>query len=147
MKTFTVEPGALSAYGPLTTDAGTRLQVAAFRPGRNGESIVRFNGIADRNAADALRGAQLYVPRASLPPPEAGEFYHADLIGLRAEDEKGALLGTVRALHNFGAGDVVEIEFANGATEFIPFTDANGPIIEIAAGRMVVVPPRYDEGD
>ena len=147
MKTFTVEPGALSAYGPLTTDAGTRLQVAAFRPGRNGESIVRFNGIADRNAADALRGAQLYVPRASLPPPEAGEFYHADLIGLRAEDEKGALLGTVRALHNFGAGDVVEIEFANGETEFIPFTDANVPIIEIAAGRMVVVPPRYDEGD
>jgi len=145
VKTFTVDPASLGAYGPLATENGSRLQIAALRPGRNGESIVRFDGVSDRNAAEALRGAQLYVSRAALPEPEAGEFYYADLIGLRAEDAKGAVLGTVRALHNFGAGDVIEIEFTGGETEFIPFTDANVPLVDLVAGRIVIVPPQYDE--
>jgi 16S rRNA processing protein RimM len=145
VKTFTVEPGGLGAYGPLTTNGGTRLEVSGLRPGKSGEAIVRFAGVADRNAAEALRGAELYILREALPEPEEGEFYLADLVGLRAEDPQGVVLGLVRALHNFGASDVVEIEFTGGGTEFIPFTDANVPLVDVAADRMVVVPPRDDE--
>jgi 16S rRNA processing protein RimM len=145
VKTFTVQPAGLGSYGPLLTNDGGHLELQSIRPGKSGEAIVRFGGIPDRNGAEALRGAQLHVPRAALPEPEPGEFYHADLIGLRAEDEKGVVLGTVHAMHNFGAGDVVEIELSGGGTEFIPFTDGNVPSVDVAAGRIIVVPPRYAE--
>ena len=147
VKAFTVAPDGLGAYGPLFTEDGTRLEVDGIRAGRSGEIVVRFSGVTDRNAAEALRSTQLYVPRSALPEPELGEFYHADLIGLRAEDPLGVPLGTVRALHNFGAGDVVEIEFPDGRTEFIPLTDATVPLVDVAGGRMVLIPLRYDEGN
>ena len=87
----------------------------------------------------------LYIARAALPEPQAGEFYHADLIGLLAEDASGHILGRVGAVHNFGAGDVLEIETSGGETEFIAFTDANVPVVDVALGRIVIVPPVYDE--
>ena len=108
--------------------------------------ISRFKGIADRNAAESLKGQALYVPRDALPEPEPGEFYLADLIGLKAEDEGGAALGTVKAVHNFGAGDVIEIVRANGASEYVPFTDNAVPTVDVAGGRVVIVPPR-ETGD
>ena len=145
VKAFTVTPEALGAYGPLLTEQGTRLKIEAIRAGRSGEVVVHFAGVSDRNAAESLRGAQLFVPRDALPKPLDGEYYHADLIGLRAEDDKGAVLGTVRALHNFGAGDVIEIQSSAGETEYIPFTNANVPAVDIGAGRIVIVPPQYDE--
>jgi 16S rRNA processing protein RimM len=147
VKTFTENPERLGAYGPLTTEAGRVLEVAALRPGKAGEAVVRFDGIADRNAAERLKGQSLFVPRSALPPPEEGEFYLADLIGLRAEDSTGKALGTVKSVHNFGAGDVLEIEFTGGATEFVAFTDANVPDVDIAGGRVVIVPPSYAEDD
>jgi len=145
VKTFTQSPEGLGAYGPLLTEDGRRFQIAALRPGKGEEAIVRFAGVSDRNAAETLKGEHLYVPRAALPPPEPGEFYHADLIGLRAEDASGNALGTVRAVHNFGAGDVIEIEFPDRKTEFIPFTDDSVPVVDTANGRIVIVPPRYAE--
>jgi 16S rRNA processing protein RimM len=114
----------------------------AFKPD---EVIVAFAGISDRNMAESLRGQRLYVPRAVLPEPATGEFYHADLVGLRAQDGSGKAIGTVRGVHNFGAGDVLEIEFSGGAMEFIAFTDANIPVVDVAGGYIVIEPPRYAE--
>ena len=144
VKTFTLAPDALGAYGPLTTDDGRALSIATLRTGRPGEAIVRFDGVADRNAAEALRGRQLSVPRTALPAPDADEFYHADLIGLQVEDASSVSLGRLRALHNFGAGDVMEIETPSGATEFIPFNSAVVRKVELPT-RIVIDPPRHEE--
>jgi 16S rRNA processing protein RimM len=144
VKTFTLAPDNLAAYGPLTTDDDRELSVIAVRSSKPGEAIVRFEGISERNAAEGLRGRQLSVARSALPDPEADEFYHADLIGLTVEDQAHARLGKVRAIHNFGAGDVMEIETPAGATEFFPFNSAVVVKVELPA-RIVVVPPRDDK--
>jgi 16S rRNA processing protein RimM len=144
VKTFTLAPESLGSYGPLSTDDGRRLSVAALRTGKPGEAIVRFDGIADRNAAEALKGRQLSVPRAALPAPDADEFYHADLIGLAVEDSSNTLLGRVRALHNFGAGDVMEVETPAGNTEFIPFNATVVLKVELP-DRIVIDPPLEEE--
>ncbi|HXJ00992.1 MAG TPA: ribosome maturation factor RimM [Micropepsaceae bacterium] len=146
VKTFTESPDRLNAYGPLTTEDGHELEIAALRVTKGDEAVVRFAGVLDRNRAETFKGQRLYVPRAALPDPEAGAFYHSDLIGLRAEDASGAALGTIQAVHNFGAGDVLEIEFANGGTEFVPFTDPIVPVVDIAGGRVVVHLPRDQDG-
>jgi 16S rRNA processing protein RimM len=145
VKTFTQSPEGLRAYGPVIVEDGRQFEVTALRSSKPDEAIVRFAGIADRGAAESLKGQRLYVPRAALPATEAGEFYYADLIGLKAEDPAGNLLGTVRGVHNFGAGDVIEIEFSGGATEFIAFNDANVPVVDLAAGRIVIAQPRDAE--
>ena len=141
VKTFTGAPENLGAYGPLSTDDGRRLSVATLRSSKPGEAVVRFEGIADRNAAEALRGRQLSVLRTALPAPDADEFYHADLVGLQVEDSSNAPLGRVRAIHNFGAGDVMEIERPGGGTEFIPFNATVVLKVEIPT-RIVIDPPR-----
>jgi 16S rRNA processing protein RimM len=144
VKTFTLNPENLGAYGPLTADDSRRLSISALRIAKPGEAIVRFDGISDRNAAEALKGAQLSVSREALPEPEADEFYHADLIGLAVEDAAHASLGKVRAIHNFGAGDLMEIETPTGATEFVPFTDDVIVRVELPT-RIVIAPPRYEK--
>ena len=144
VKTFTLDPENLAAYGALTADDGRRLCIAALRTTKPGEAIVLFDGVSDRNAAEALKGRQLSVPREALPQPEAGEFYQADLIGLAVEDAAHASLGRVRAIHNFGAGDIMEIETVDGKTEFLPFTDAVVVKVELP-DRIVIAPPRYAE--
>jgi 16S rRNA processing protein RimM len=144
VKIFTETPEGLGAYGPLTTESGRTLTIASLRGSKPGEAIVRFENVPDRNAAEGLRGEGLYVPRAALPEPEADEFYLADLIGLRAEDSAGNHFGVVSAVHNFGAGPVLEIALADGGSEFVPFADATVPIVDIAGGRIVVALP--DEG-
>jgi 16S rRNA processing protein RimM len=138
VKTFTAAPERIAAYGPLATESGRPLVIAQLRAGRGGEAIVRFDGVSDRNSAEALKGEGLYVARSALPEPEAGSFYLADLIGLRAEDANGTLLGHVQAMHNFGAGDVLEIAMVNGDSEFLPFSDSAVPVVDVARGRIIV---------
>jgi 16S rRNA processing protein RimM len=92
-----------------------------------------------------LKGEELYVSRASLPEPEKGEFYQTDLIGMKVEDTNGAQLGTVSRIHNFGAGDMIEIALVGGGSELVPFTDAFIPVVDIDAGRIVAELPRYAE--
>ena len=145
VKTFTLAPDALGSYGPLTTDDGRALSIATLRTGKPGEVIVRFEGVSDRNAAESLRGRQLSVPRTALPAPDKDEFYHADLIGLQVEDSASAPLGRIRALHNFGAGDVMEIETPSGSTEFIPFNSDIVRKVELPT-RVVIDPPGFEEG-
>jgi 16S rRNA processing protein RimM len=104
--------------------------------------VVRLKGVADREAAERLTNLRLYVARERLPKPADDEFYYADLIGLSAVTADGTPFGTVKALHNFGAGDLLEIEPASGGnTLLLPFTAAIVPVIDIAGGRVVVVPP------
>ena len=144
VKTFTLNAEDVGAYGPLATDDGRSLSVASLRAGKPGEAIVLFREVADRNAAEALKGRQLSVLRSALPAPDADEFYHADLIGLAVEDKDNVAIGRLRALHNFGAGDVMEIETSSGATEFIPFNSSVVLKVEIPT-RIVIDPPAYEE--
>jgi 16S rRNA processing protein RimM len=142
LNSFTGDPLAVTRYGALESPDGRRaFEIESWRPGK-GFLIVRFKGIADRTAAEALRNLELYVPRERLPAPGDGEFYHADLIGLAARTADGAGFGTVVAVHNFGAGDLLEIApAAGGPTVMVPFTDAVVPEVDIAGGSLTVVPP------
>ena len=142
LRSFTSEPGAIADYGPLQTEDGRVLEIEALRPAKD-HFVARLAGIRDRDAASALTNAKLYVPRERLPQTEsADEFYHADLIGLAAVDQTGRTLGTVVAIHNFGAGDLIEVKPpTGGSTELVPFDMTHVPEIDVAAGRIVVHPP------
>jgi len=148
LNAFTADLLAVTRYGPLQAEDGKRaFEIETWRQGK-GFLVVRFKGIADRNAAERLCNLDLYVARERLPAPEAGEFYHADLIGLRAVTASGSDIGTVVAVQNFGAGDLLEIAPAGGGvTLLLPFTEAIVPKVDIAGGAVTVVPPRETDGD
>ena len=146
VKTFTESPDALARYGALHDKDGRGFTIAALRPTKPGEAVVALAGVTSREAAEALKGTELFVARASLPATGEEEFYHADLIGLRAEDDLGRTLGAVSALHNFGAGDVIEIARTDGDHIHLPFTRETVPLVEIAKGRIVIAMPQYVEG-
>ena len=139
---FTAQAEAVATYGPLQTADGTRaFEIEALRPAKD-FLVARLKGVTDRAAAERLCNTDLYVPRERLPLPEPEEFYYADLIGLRAEDPAGRVVGSVVAVHNFGAGDILEIApGAGGDTVMLPFSTAVVPGVEIAAGRIVVEMP------
>ena len=145
IKTYTGDPADIGAYGPLQSVDGTRsYTVKVVRVSPKGV-IARVAGIVDRNGAEALRGTALYADRARLGEPKPGEYFHADLIGLAAHSKGGDHVGTVKSVHNFGAGDLLEIEFvSSGKSEYIPFTDACVPEVDIKAGRLVVQIPLDD---
>jgi 16S rRNA processing protein RimM len=146
VKTFTDTP--LDAYGALHAKDGRTFHVVAARPAKSGIAVMRLREIGDRDAAEALKGTELFVARSALLPAGDDEFYHADLIGLAVADAQGRTLGTVKALHNFGAGDVIEIAKSDGNELFLPFTHEIVPAIDLAAGRIVVVAPEEtDAGD
>lgn len=137
---FTADPLAIAGYGPLETEAGVaRFEIEALRPGKD-HLVARLKGVADRDAAERLTNTDLFVERERLPEPEADdEFYHADLIGAAAADSDGRELGRVVAVHNFGAGDLIEIApLQGGTTVLLPFTEAAVPSVDIAARRIVV---------
>jgi 16S rRNA processing protein RimM len=144
VKPLTDDPAAIRGYGPLTSADGRVFEIEAMRPAAGSSPdmlVVRFKGIATRDAAEALTGLELSIQRDKLPATEPDEFYHADLVGLDVVSLDGKTLGTVVALHNFGAGDLIEIAPPTGATLLIPFTEAAVPEIDIAASRIVVIPP------
>lgn len=148
VKTYTEEPEGIADYGPLETEDGKRRLDLTIVGTTSKGVIVRVKGVADRNGAEALKGTALYVDRAKLPPAEDGAYYHADLVGLAAEDAHGQPIGRVAAVHNFGAGDLLEIALAaGGKTELIPFTDACVPTVDIAGRRVVVIRPTTTEGE
>jgi 16S rRNA processing protein RimM len=141
LKAFTEDPMSVTQYGPLESEDGRqRFEIETARPAKE-VLVVRLKGVADRNAAERLKNLRLYVSRDRLPKAEDGEFYHADLIGLAAQTADGAAFGTVKAVHNFGAGDVLEITPASGATVMLPFDEATVPVVDVAGGRIVIAPP------
>ncbi len=146
VKSFTAEPAAIAAYGPLTDEAGRRrvaLQVMSAAGGGAGTLICRIDGVADRDGAAALKGLRLYVERAALPAPEEEEYYQADLIGLVAMLADGTEFGRVVAVQNYGAGDLLEIERPAGTPRLVelPFTRAAVPQVDLAGRRLTVDPP------
>jgi 16S rRNA processing protein RimM len=147
IRTFTERPEDIAAYGALDDGGGRSFRVETARATPKGV-VARLAGIADRTAAEALKGTELWVDRASLPAPEAGAFYHADLIGLAAVDPEGRALGEIVAVYNFGAGDLLEVRLAaSGKTELIPFTEAFVPEIDVPAHRAVVALPPAGEDE
>ena len=141
LRSFTEDPLAVKSYGPLESEDGRQhFKIEALRPAKD-HFVVRLAGIDNRDAAERLINLKLYVPRDRLPPVDEDEtFYHADLVGLAAFTPDGAPLGRVTAIHNFGAGDIVEIGRDGGEPLLVPFTEAAVPSIDMKAGRMVVNP-------
>lgn len=137
VKSFTAEPEDVAAYGPLSDEAGRAYSLTVV--GRSkGVVLCAIDGVDDRTAAEAIKGVRLYVDRAVLPPvDDEDEFYHADLIGLRVGFADGTVLGTIAAVFDFGAGDVLEVRAEGGGVTLLPFTRQAVPVIDLAGGKVV----------
>ncbi|MEL7000129.1 MAG: ribosome maturation factor RimM [Pseudomonadota bacterium] len=135
IKSFCAEPRAIADYGPLSAEDGRRFDVKITREVKGGFA-ARLAGVPTREAAEALKGTRLYAPRDCLPALPDDEFYHADLIGLSVLDTGGADLGKVRAVHDFGAGDVLDI-VGGSKPLMLPFTRSAVPTVDLTLGRLV----------
>lgn len=139
---FTENPLAIAGYGPLDTDRpGLSISIAKARLAKN-VVIASLKGVTDRNAAETLNGVSLYVDRDRLDEPDEDEFYHADLIGLAVRLDDGSELGTISAITNFGADDLLDVRLKeNGRSVYLPFTKAVVPEVRVRDGYVVANPP------
>jgi len=145
--TFTEDPLAVKHYGPLSTKDGARqFEVTHVREAKD-HLVATLKGVASREDAERLNGIELYIARDKLPETDEDEYYHADLIGLAAVNAANEAIGRVIAIHNFGAGDIIEIAPASGPTLLLPFTNAVVPTVDLANGRVVIELPQIIEGD
>ena len=145
--TFTEDPLAVKRYGPLSTKDGARhFEVTSARVAK-GHLVATLKGITTREQAELLNGVELFVARDRLPAADENEFYHADLIGLAAVTARDEPLGRVVAIHNFGAGDIIEIAPPQGETMLLPFSNAVVPTVDLAGGRVVIELPDEIEGE
>lgn len=145
--TFTADPMALADYRDLKRqDGSAAVTILSARPSKGG-IVCRLKGVEDRNAAEALRGLKLYISRDALPEAEEDEFYLADLIGLSVETADGQVLGKVKTVQDFGAGDLLEIQPRGGASWWLPFTKEAVPEVRLAEGKMIADPPAVTEGE
>jgi 16S rRNA processing protein RimM len=135
LKLFSDSFESLARHQKLYVGGAERRLLAIRDSGK--AAVARFDGISDRSAAEALRGSLVEIDRSALPPLEEGEYYHADLIGLDAVDRNGKVIGTVAAVENYGAGDLLEVELGTGTTALIPFRPG---IADLEAGRIVLDP-------
>jgi 16S rRNA processing protein RimM len=147
LRCFTEAPESVAAYGPLCDADGNALFEIRIVGHTQGGVIAMAEGITDRDAAEALRGMRLYVPRRRLPETEEDEFYHEDLIGLEARDPDGNVLGRVAAVFDFGAGDLLEIATEDGGKELVPFTREVVPAVDLAARTLLVMLPEAEGED
>lgn len=138
---YTDEPKNVVAYGPVSDEKGERMFELEFMRMAKAQVVARIPGVTDRNAAEALRGTQLFVPRAVLPEPDSDEFYFDDLTGLRVATKDGTSLGVVVSVQDFGTGPLLEVGEARGATILVPFTRDIVPMVDLAAGRIEIDPP------
>ena len=141
VKAFTARADDLTAYGPLGDADGRRRFDLAVIGRAKGLLLARVAGVGDRDAAETLKGQELYVDRAALPAPAEDEFYHSDLIGLTVRHVDGRQLGQVIAVHNHGAGEVLEVAPPAGDSVLLPFHAAAVPAVDLAAGVITVDPP------
>jgi len=147
VKSFTADPKAIASYGALTDGAGARrFALKLVRGMKDDMVVVRVEGVDDRDAAEALTGAELFARRSQLPPPGEGEYYYSDLMGLQAMTREGEILGHVVTVLNYGAGDILEIApEGGGETLLLPFNASVAPEIDLDAGRIIVAPPAVRE--
>lgn len=144
LKSFCAVAEDIATYGPLSTEDGARRFAVTLTRPVNGGLGARLSGVETKEQADALKGVTLWADRAALPSLPDDEYYHADLIGLEVVDPGGVTLGRVRAIHDHGAGDILDVAGPRGAL-LIPFTRAAVPTVDLAAGRIVADPPDSDE--
>lgn len=144
IKSFTERPTDLAAFGPVEDEAGRRFRLRPVGEVK-GAVTAQLDGVVERNAAEALKGVKLFVARSALPPPEEEEFYYSDLIGLAVERIDGAPLGKVKAVFDFGGGDVIEVAGPDRTVMF-SFTRTVVPVVDLAGRRLVVDPPVEVEG-
>lgn len=139
IKAFTADPLSIADYGPLTDHAGRAYTLIDVRPGKE-VIIARIEGVTDRAAAEALNGRELYAERSQLPPDDDPDtFYHADLVGLEARDETGAVIGRIDGVYDFGAGDILDIApKAGGKSVMVPFTRDAIPQVDVGAGFVTI---------
>jgi 16S rRNA processing protein RimM len=141
IRSFTADETAIASYNPLEDERGRAIEIESVRVTPKA-LIARVRGVTTREGAEALTGIKLYISRTRLPAREEEEWYHADLIGLAALDREGTSLGVIVAVHNFGAGDLLEMKPASGgATLLVPFTRETVPEIDVEGGRLTLVPP------
>src|SRR3979490_1029730 len=144
---FTEDPLAVMDYGPLMTKDGARQFEVTHARAAEDRVVATLKGVAAREDAERLNGIELYVAREKLPATDEDEYYHADLIGLAAVNAANEPPGRVIRIHNFAAGDIIEIAPPSGATMLLPFTNAVVPSVDVAAGRVVIELPDEIEGD
>ena len=141
IKTFTGLPEDIAAYGALSSEDGQRtFEISDVRIIK-GQASVIIEGINDRDAAEALKGTRLYVPKSALPAPEEDEFYFSDLVGLQADLLDGGKLGSIKEVHDFGAGAILEVTGGALGVVIVPFTRAAVPTVDTKGGRVVIDPP------
>jgi 16S rRNA processing protein RimM len=147
LKSYTQDPMSIAGYGALRDSAGRFHEIAAARLLKDDLLIVKIKGVADRDSAQKLTNSKLYIARKELPAPDEDEFYCLDLIGLSAETPDGKVLGTIVAVPNYGAGDILEVAPPAGDTLLFPFTRAIVPHVDVAGGKVIVEPPEEIEAD
>ena len=144
---FTAEPAALLDYKDLKREDGSvGLTLTSGRLAKGGV-VARAREVETREQAEALRGLKLFIPRSALPDPDEDEFYVTDLIGLAVETPEGEALGRVKAVQDFGAGDLLEIQPPEGASWYLPFTREAVPDVRIGEGKVIAVPPTVVEDE
>jgi 16S rRNA processing protein RimM len=143
--TYTAEPLALLGYRDLKREDGSPALTLTGGRAAKGGIIVRAKEVESREEAEALRGLKLYIPRDVLPEPEEDEFYVTDLIGLSVETTQGEPLGRIKAVQDFGAGDLLEVQPAEGASWWLPFTREAVPEVRLAEGKVIAVRPEETE--
>jgi 16S rRNA processing protein RimM len=147
LQSFTQDPGAIAGYGPFASADGSRLfELESCRP-QGDVFVAAVKGVHDRTAAETLTNIDLYVPRERLPAPQEDEFFQADLVGCHVVTEDGADYGTVTGIANYGAGDILDIRLVDGEAVMLPFRRIFVPEVDIAARRIVVVPPVETDGE
>ena len=145
VRSYTAEPEAIGTYGALSDERGARtFELKVKRVTAKGV-VVRIAGVADRTAAEGLKGTDLYVARSALPEADEDEYYYADLIGLVVEDRNGQRIGTVARIDNYGAGDVIEVDLDAGGTRMLPFTRQVVLMVDVSGRRIMVDPPPETE--
>jgi 16S rRNA processing protein RimM len=141
IKSFTADPKGISAYGDVFEENGDKSYTIRVTGQAKGQVLARLGGIDDRDAAEAMKGTRLYVPKSALPPPDEDEFYFSDLVGLSADLLDGGNLGRVKEVHDFGAGAILEVVGGEYGVVMVPFTRAAVPTVDKAQGRVVIDPP------
>ena len=147
IRSYAEPPEGIGSYGPLSDESGRAINITVVRTSAKGV-VARVTGVEDRTAAEQLRGSKLYVDRAELPAPEANAYYHTDLVGLEALDLSGAAIGTIAGVHNYGAGDFLEVALTGRKeTELLPFTEAFVPSVDLARRRITLIIASEDAGE
>jgi len=140
INSFTGVPEAIASYGPLSDDKGRSFVIEQVRPLKGGTVVARIKGVANRDAAETLKGTGLFVVRAMLPEPEEDEWYYEDLVGLKAVSPDDAEIGVIVAVQNFGGGDLLDVTLGTRKGMLIPFSRAAVPEVSIAGGFIRIDP-------